>query len=190
MEEIEVKFLDIDPKKIEKSLIALGAKKIYDRVFKDRVFDFPGYPLDSKASWVRLRDKGEKITLSFKQRLGVVKGKNDKGMEEVEVIVNDFEQTSLLLEKLGMIQKFNQEKCRVHFELETTDIDLDTSPMIPTYLEIEGKSWEKVKNLAEKLDLKWKDKKKMSTMQIYELHGINEKDYSILTFKKQIKRKI
>jgi predicted nucleic acid-binding protein len=61
--------------------------------------------------------------------------------------------------------------------------------MIPTYLEIEGKNWDDVKKVAGKLGLKWKDKKKMAAMQVYRLYGIEEKDYSIITFDKQIKRK-
>lgn len=189
MEEIEAKFLNIDPQKIEETLLKLGAKKIYDRVFKDRVFDYPGWPLDTKASWLRLRDKGDEITLSFKKRVGVVKGKNDRGMEEIEINVNDFKKTSDLLESIGMIQKFNEEKRRVHFKLGSVDIDIDTWPMIPTYLEIEGKNWDDVKKVAGKLGLKWKDKKKMAAMQVYRLYGIEEKDYSIITFDKQIKRK-
>jgi adenylate cyclase class 2 len=190
MEEIEVKFLDIDSDKIEKTLSSLGAHKIYDRIFKDRVFDFLGWPLDAKASWLRLRDKGDKITLSFKKRLGVVKGRDDKGMEEVEIVVNDFEETSKLLESIGMIQKFNEEKRRIHFGLDEVDIDIDTWPMIPTYLEIEGKNWQEVKDVAQKMGLKWENNKKMSGMQVYELYGIREKDYSIITFDKQIKREI
>lgn len=188
MEEIEVKFLDIDKKLIEKKLKSLGAKKIYDRVFKDRVFDYPGWPLDKKMSWLRLRDKGEKITLSFKKRLGVVKGRNDLGMEENEIIVNDFEETSQILEKIGMIQKFNEEKRREHYELDGVEIDIDTWPLIPTLLEIEAGSWDKVQETAEKLGLNWKDKKITSAMQVYEIYGLNAKDYSVLTFDKQIKR--
>jgi len=43
MEEIEVKFLDIDPEVLERNLLALGGKRIYDRIFRDRVFDFPDW---------------------------------------------------------------------------------------------------------------------------------------------------
>ena len=114
MEEIEVKFLGIDPAEIEKKLLSLGALKKYDRIFKDRVFDFTWWPLDANYSWLRLRDKGDKLTLSYKRRFGIDKDADDGGMEEVEIKVDDFEKTTLLLEKIGMVQKFNEEKRRVH----------------------------------------------------------------------------
>lgn len=34
MEEFEVKYLDIDPDEIEQKLVALGAKKMFDRVYR------------------------------------------------------------------------------------------------------------------------------------------------------------
>ena len=49
MEEIEAKFLDINPQKIEKTLLSLGAKKVFDRVFKFRVFDYPDLRLHKDA---------------------------------------------------------------------------------------------------------------------------------------------
>ena len=188
MEEIEVKFLGIDPVEIEKKLISLGAGKIYDRVFRDRVFDFPDWRLNDANSWLRLRDKGDKITLSLKKRLGVEKGQNDQGMEELETIVDNFEMTTKILEKLGMIQKFNQEKRRVHFIINNVDVDIDYYPLIPPHLEIEGKNWDEVRGVAERLGLNWNDRKKMSAMQVFEIYGVNEKDYGVINFDKQVKR--
>jgi len=49
-------------------------------VFKDRVFDYPGWPLDADKSWLRLRDKGDKITLSFKTAIWKSEA-GDAGME-------------------------------------------------------------------------------------------------------------
>lgn len=189
MEEIEVKFLEVNPKAIEGKLLALGAKKVYDRIFRDRVFDYPDWRLDNDHSWLRLRDKGDKITLSFKKRLGVEKGKDDGGMEEVEIKVGDFEKTTVILEKLGMIQKFNEEKRRVHFELDGVDVDIDTWPLMKPYLEIEGGNWEEVKEMAEKLGMDWGKKRITGAMQFYREYGIEEKDYEVLTFERQVKRK-
>ena len=188
MEEIEVKFLHIDPKEVEKRLLGLGAEKKYDRVFRDRVFDFPGWPLDAKKSWLRLRDKGDKITLSFKKRFGISKT-GDAGLEEVEIGVDDFEATTLILEKIGMIQKFNEEKRRVHFEVDGVDVDIDTWPLMPPYLEIEGEEWGEVRKVADSLGMEWEKRRTTGAMQIYREYGIEEKDYSVLTFDRQVKRK-
>jgi len=188
VEEIEVKFLDIDPESMEKKLRALGAVKKYDRIFKDRVFDFPGWPLDKNKSWLRLRDKGDKITLSFKKRYGKSKT-GDAGLEEIEVVVSDFEKTTSILERLGMEQKFNEEKRRVHFELDSVDVDIDTWPLMPSYMEIEGRNWEDVRVVADKLGMDWEKRRTTGAMQFYREYGIEEKDYAVLTFDKQVKRK-
>jgi len=187
MEEIEVKFLDIDVAEVQQKLKILGAMKKYDRVFRDRIFDFPGWPLDADSSWLRLRDKGDKITLSFKRRFGISEA-GDAGMEETEIVVDDFERTSTLLLKLGMEIKFDEEKRRVHFELEEMEVDIDTWPLIPSYLEIEAKNWKQVREMADKLGLVWSERKQCAAMQVFEKYGVREKDYRILAFDKQVKR--
>lgn len=189
MEEIEAKFLDIDPKNIEQKLLKLGAVKKYDRIFRDKVFDYPDLRLDKDHSWIRLRDKGDKVTLAFKKRLGTKDGKaNDAGMEEVKVEVSNFDKTAEFFLKIGLWQKFDEEKRRMHFELEGVEVDIDWWPLMPAYLEIEGKTWDEVEKMARKLGLKWEDKKVLSGMQIYKMYGIREMDYEVLTFKGQKKR--
>ena len=101
MEEIEVKFLNIDSDSIEKKLIKIGAKKIFEKLYKRKVFDYSDLRLDKAGAFLRLRDEGDKITMAFKQRLGmgVDCNTNDKGMEEIEVIVDDFDKVSQILLK-------------------------------------------------------------------------------------------
>ncbi len=48
MKEIEVKFLDINPDLMEQKLIKIGAKKVFDRIFKVKVFDWSDLRLNSK----------------------------------------------------------------------------------------------------------------------------------------------
>lgn len=193
MEEIEVKFLDVNVNSITKRLEKLGAKKIFEKLYRRKVFDFDDWRLDKDSSWVRVRDEGDAVTMTFKKRLGVEdhnKGiKNDEGMEEVEVEVSDFEKTAIFLHKIGLSDKFYEENKRVRYELSGVEIDFDTWPMIPTYLEIEANSWNEIDETIKKLGLNDKDKKIMSTMQVYKFYGIDEKDYSVITFEKRVKRK-
>ena len=70
MEEFEVKFTDVDPIRLEERLLLIGGRKVFDRIFRRVVFDFPDLRLDKEAAWVRVRDEGEQATMSFKQRLG------------------------------------------------------------------------------------------------------------------------
>jgi adenylate cyclase class 2 len=65
---------------------------------------------------------------------------------------------------------------------------IDTWPLIPCYIEIEGSSWSEVQSVAEKLGFNWEDKVIYSTMQVYDKYGIIENDYKVLTFNEQIKK--
>ena len=103
MEEIEVKFLNIDADLLEKKLKEIGAKKIFEKLYRRKAFDYPDLRLDKAGAWVRLRDEGDKITLALKQRIGMAATpeSNDESMEETEVEVNDFEKTADILLKTG-----------------------------------------------------------------------------------------
>lgn len=191
MEEFEVKFINIDAKKIEAKIIALGAKKIFDRIFKIKVFDYPDLRLDDNHSWIRLRDEGDKVTLTFKKRLSTEKkftGKNDKGMIEHEVVVSDFDTTANIFLAAGFMQKFYEEKRRVRYMLDDIEFDIDFCPGLKPYLEIETTSWEKVDEAITMLELDPINKKIFSSSQIYALEGIRMLDYKELSFKGLVKR--
>ncbi len=136
------------------------------------------------------RDDGKKVTLAYKKRLGVtgVKGQNDSGMEEIEIIVSSYEDTISLLKKIGMIEKFSQEKKRITWKKGSVTFDIDTWPRLNTYLEIEGENWTDVDATVLELGFDLKDKVICSATQIYELNGINDKDYIIMNFDKWVKR--
>ena len=72
------------------------------------------------------RDDGKKVTLAYKKNvLGVsgVKGQNDSSsMEEIEIIVSSYEDTISLLKKIGMIEKFSQEKETYNLEKRKCNI--------------------------------------------------------------------
>ena len=128
MEEIEVKFLNIDPKETEKKLKEAGAEKVFDKVYRRKVFDYPDLRLNDRGAYLRLRDEGDKITLTFKQRLGVKShdGKtNDEGMEEIKIKVSDFEKTAELLTKMGLKEKFYEENRRIRHQLDDIEFDID-----------------------------------------------------------------
>ena len=185
MEEIEVKFLAIDPNQIQEKLIKIGASKVGEYFYRRRVFDYPDLRLNNQGAWLRLRDEGERVTLSFKQRLGITSNDgstSDTGMEEVEIIVSDFEQTALLLSKLGFVEKFYQENKRIRWRKDNIEFDLDFCPQLEPYLEIEAGSWAKVDQAIGWLGLNPADKKIFSTHQIYKLKGINELDYKRMAF--------
>ena len=136
------------------------------------------------------RDDGKKITLAFKKRLGVtgVKGQNDTGMEEIEVTVSSYEDTISILKKIGMVGKYSAEKKRTTWKKGNVTFDIDTWPRLKTYLEIEGENWNDVDAAVLELGFDLKDKVICSATQIYEMNGINDKDYIVMNFDKWVKR--
>ena len=191
MEEIEVKFLNINKDGLEKKLAALGATKAGEYFYRRRVFDYPDYRLNSAGAWLRLRDEGDKVTLSFKQRLGTTShdgSSNDSGMQEIEVVVSDFDKTAELILALGFVEKFYQENKRTRWVKSGIEFDIDTWPELEPYLEIEAQSWEKVDEAIALLGLDPVDKKIFSTHQIYKLKGINELEYQRIAFDGLVKK--
>ncbi len=189
MEEKEVKFLDIDVPKIEQKLLSLGAKKEFSILYKRKVFDYPDLRLNKDWSWVRLRDEGDKVTLTYKKRLGANTTQHgDESMEEIEVVVDNFAKTALFLEKIGLKEKFYEENQRTRYVLNTIHFDIDTWPLIPSYLEIEATSWEEVDQAIELLELPKEEKKICSTMQVYQMYGLNEDEYVMLTMDQVVKK--
>ena len=191
MEEIEVKFLNVDPASIENKLMAIGAERMFEKLYRRRIFDYPDLRLHKKGAWIRLRDEGEKITLTYKERIGMktFDGKtNDDSMEEIEVNVNNFDKTAELLNKAGFIEKFYQENKRIRYQLNDIEFDIDFWPQLDPYLEIEAPSWERIDEAIKLLELNPEDKRIFSTTQIYKLKGIEDIDYKEITFNGLIKR--
>lgn len=185
MEEIEVKFLNIDPEAIQKKLEEIGATKVGEYFQKWRVFDYPDWRLDKQGAWLRLRDEGDgRISLSFKQRLGMSDqaGANDTGMEEIEVGLNDFDKMALIFQRIGFVEKHYAEKKRIRWKKDDTEFDVDFYPELEPYLEIETTSWEKIDEATALLGLKKEDRKIFSANQVYALKGINVGDLQQITF--------
>ena len=131
--EYEVRILEIDSEEIIKRLEKIGAEFQWDCIQKRYVYDFIP-KVDSK--WIRLRTNGEKTTLTIKN---LVSSEID-GTQELEIEVDNFERTHLILKELGYEPKGYQENRRCQYIYNGVEIDIDSWPLIPTYLEIEGSS--------------------------------------------------
>lgn len=192
--EIEVKFLNIDKDSLEKKLVEISAVQKGEKLFRSTSFDYPGFPMDKECAWVRLRDEGDRTTLAYKKRLGVTSETlgNDLGMEEIEFNVGDFEKTRDFLYKIGMIEKFSQEKIRIswlkEYGCENVAFDIDIWPRLDPFLEIEAESFETIDLAIKDLGLDPANKKICSATQIYKMVGIDDKDYIKMTFKEWVKR--
>lgn len=150
--EIEAKFLDIDPSVLRAKLWNLEATQEHpERLMKRKVFDDPNGSLRKVGGWIRLRDEGDRITLSYKQ----LKNRTLYGTEEITITVDNFKATSLLLEAVGFRQKSYQETKREKWVLNGAEITIDTWPWIPTFVEIEAPGEEIIKAVAARLGFDW-----------------------------------
>lgn len=149
--EIEAKFLDVDHDLIRQKLTSVGAVCAQEmRLMRRKNFDYPDKRLDHEFNgWVRVRDEGNKVTLSYKQL-------NDRtlhGTKEVTVVVDSFDATCLLLQQIGFEQTSYQETKRESWELDRAQIELDEWPWIKPYIEIEAPSEAVLRAVAKKLGL-------------------------------------
>jgi adenylate cyclase class 2 len=185
MEEIEVKFLNIDKPLFEEKLVSLGATKSGEYHYRRKIYDFPDGRLDKDSAWVRLRDEESQITLSYKKRFNNTDELRGGGTEEIEVTVSDFATAEKLLAAMGLVEVMYKENKRTRYMLDGVEVDIDTWPLIPPYVEIEGKSWEAVQAVAQKLGFDWTERLVGSNRAIYNHYGIKEDAYKILTFERQ-----
>ncbi|WP_396897530.1 hypothetical protein [Nocardia colli] len=72
-----------------------------------------------------------------------------------------------ILVKLGLRQVRYQESYREEWQLDDVVFDLDTWPVLPTFLEIEGPSESAVRLAAARLDLDYTDARFGSVDEIY-----------------------
>lgn len=153
--EIEVKFLNADHTALRAKLEELGATlKQPERLMRRKNLDFPDRRLDKELNgWIRVRDEGDKITLSYKQ----VNDRTLHGTKEVNVIVDDFDTTCQFLEAIGITVKTYQETKRESWLLDDVQIELDEWPWVPAYVELEGPNEAAVKQVAESLGFAMKD---------------------------------
>ena len=94
------------------------------------------------------------------------------GTTETEVVVGDFETTNELLRRIGFEAKSYQENRRVSFELAGAELELDWWPLIPPYLEIEGRSREHVVEVGHMLGVSEDDLTGENTTKVYARYGI------------------
>ncbi|ACY95784.1 class IV adenylate cyclase [Thermomonospora curvata] len=175
--EFEAKLLDIDPEEMACRIESAGGRRTSeDRLQRRYVFDIDTPP--DPARWMRLRDDGVRATLAVKH---IVHDGID-GTKEVEVSVDDFDQTLLLLQELGYKPKSYQENRRTSFQLGEVHLEVDEWPLIPPYLELEGPSKEAVLAAADRLGIEHGRLTGINTVEVYRRYGMDITDYPELRF--------
>lgn len=164
--EIEARLLGIN----EEEFIALMRKHnatfVGDWLMSRNVYDFN--PVDDNK-WIRLRTTGDETTLTIKE----IENGGIEGTNELEIIVSDFDATNEILNKLGYFARGSQTNRRIRYILDEVEIDIDFWPLIPTYVEFEAASVDKIKDLCKKLDIDFDSLTTMSVPEVYDYYGHN-----------------
>lgn len=167
-EELEVKFFNVDLDIIRKKLQESGAiLETPNRLMRRVVY---GGEANSTmlCTYGRIRDEGDKITMSAKYS---AIGDAIASQKEAVVTVNDFEQAMSLLHSFGLQETNYQENMRETWKMtDGTLVELEQWPDLPSYIEVEGSSVGAVQAAAKKLGMDWKKYTLVSTDKLYQQH--------------------
>lgn len=145
--EYEATFSNINKDKIRKKLIDAGANQIHpERLMRRTVFTPPRRER-IEDSWLRVRDEGDKITMSLK----VVSGHNIEDQKESYLEVSDHDSAVDFLKSIGCEQKAYHETKREMWKLDGVEICIDEWPFLEPFVEVEGPDEPAVKAVSKKI---------------------------------------
>ncbi len=154
-QEIEVKFLDVDFESVRARLKELGALCEQPmRLMRRSIIDYPDRRLQTvKGKWgyIRVRDEGDKVTLTYKQ----VAYDPKLTTHEIEVTVSDYDKTIELFEAIGLNKESSQDTKRETWKYKNSEVVLDEWPWLKPYIEVEGPSEQEIRTIAEELGFDW-----------------------------------
>jgi adenylate cyclase class 2 len=150
--EIEAKFLNVQHDEIRAKLTELGATCVQPMRLMRRV-TIENDRLVEKNAFVRVRDEGDRVTMTYKQfdSLSV------DGAKEIEIVVSDFDTAVQLLDAAGLPSQSFQESKRETWQLGEVEIVLDEWPWLKPYIEIEAGSEMLVQDTAKRLGFDWSE---------------------------------
>lgn len=150
--EIEAKFLQVKPDDIRERLKTAGATLEQPMMLMRRVI-FDNEAMRAKNGFVRVRDEGHRIAMTYKQYDEM----SLTGAKEIEFSVSDYDAAVAFAEAVGVKPKSAQEARREIWKLGDVEIVIDEWPWIDPFIEIEGPSEDEVKAVAKRLGFAWED---------------------------------
>ncbi|MFT4343207.1 MAG: class IV adenylate cyclase [Candidatus Woesearchaeota archaeon] len=163
MKEIEVKILNINPNEITKKLHSISAKKLFEGTIHSYYYDYKDESLRDKGIRFRLRDYGDKVVLTLKEK------QDDKVYQvcnEHEIHVSNKEETEEIIKKLGLELVRKETRKRTSYKLENAIVEIDEYEDIPPLLEIESTSKDEIQKLIAFFGYKPEDAKPWSGAKV------------------------
>lgn len=108
--------------------------------------------MNERHAYLRLRDEGDKTTLTFKQ----FEENSLTGAKEREITVSDFDTTIEIFKEFNLHYHTFQESKRETWKYGDVEVVIDEWPWIPPYIEIEADTEEAVTRAASELGFDWK----------------------------------
>lgn len=153
--ELEVKFLDIDIEDMRHRLKNAGASLEQPmRLMRRVLIEQPQHAAEN--AFLRIRDEGDKVTLTFKRRDEEHPTKMDS-VKEIEVTVSDFDKTVEIFKEAGWPYLTYQETKRETWHVGDSEVVIDVWPWLAPMIEIEGPTEADVRATAETLGLDWRN---------------------------------
>ncbi|NTW22015.1 CYTH domain-containing protein [Candidatus Falkowbacteria bacterium] len=145
--EYEATFFPVEKDEVRERLRLAGAELVRPEFMQKRVtFKFPeGH--DIYGGWLRVRDEGDKVTMSLK----VVDGDTITDQKEICLTVDSFGEAEKFLLTVGCTKKAYQETRRELWRLDGVEITIDEWPFIEPLVEVEGESETAVRHVSEQL---------------------------------------
>lgn len=164
-EELEVKFYPINKDKIRVILQEVGASLVHEETLMRRVIYDKKLNPQINCTYARVRDEGDRVTASLK--VNAKHGGEISDQKELQVNVDSFDNMVQLFDNLGLRKANYQENYRESWNIQQTEIVIDTWPALEPYIEIEADSEVELQKVAELLSLDWEERIIVSTDEIY-----------------------
>ncbi|HMK95593.1 MAG TPA: CYTH domain-containing protein [Candidatus Limnocylindrales bacterium] len=177
MQETEVKILEVDRKKVERTLTGLGAKKVFEGDIQTLLFDFKDGRIVKARDVLRLRKEQDKSEITYKK---VHETQTVKRAQEYTVEVSNMEMMRKILENLGLTITESMQKHRVSYVLDHARFDIDcyfgSYGFIPEFMEIEAENLGLIHKYAELLGFKAEDCLPWSTYELVQHYSSQKKN--------------
>ncbi|MDP2930557.1 MAG: CYTH domain-containing protein [bacterium] len=145
--EYEATFENIDKEEMRKKLREAGAALVRPEfIQKRKVFKLPKGN-EIPGGWLRVRDEGDRITMTLK----VVDGEKIENQKETTIEVSSFVKAQELLTSIGCFEKGYQESKRELWKIGETEVTIDEWPFLEPFAEVEARSEKEVIQVSEKL---------------------------------------
>ena len=169
--EIEAKFFIENKDDIRKKLTSSG----FDLIKPEFLMKRKTFHSKTEDGWMRVRDEGDKITITFKRITG--SGIND--VEEIETTVGNFEKASAILNRTSFKETSYQENYREIWKNDDAEVVIDTWPYLQNYIEIEAKSEELVRKYSQVLGFNFDEDAYFGSVDVLykKVYGVTREEF-------------